>query len=229
MKKYPNAYITHYSKLTERKSRIKNDLSHWPAKVEFIEEFNKEDITEKIKEKYKLKDKKDYSKEIKSLARNNINGEIISDSEMSLALKHLHAYKKIIDNDEEYGLVLEDDAIPKDNFIEKFMENIKNTPVDWDMIFMGEGCGIKFIKEKIKKGHKINEFCYEVKGTNGTEAYLIKKEIAQKLINSMEKFVLPVDWEIEHQLQNMDVKVIWWFPSLFYQGSENGIYKSSLR
>jgi len=229
MQKYPDIYITHYSKLIERKDRIKSDLSNWPAKVQFIEEFNKEEITGKIKEKYRLKDKKDYIKELKSLARNNDNDDIISDSEISLALKHLHAYKKIIDNEEEYGLILEDDAIPKENFIEKFADNLKNTSIDWDMIFMGEGCGVKFIKEKITKGRQINEFCYEVKGTNGTEAYLIKKQMAEKLIKRMEKFVLPVDWEIEHQLQNMDVKVIWWFPSLFYQGSENGIYKSSLR
>lgn len=97
------------------------------------------------------------------------------------------------------------------------------------MIFMGEGCGIKFIERKIKKGVQINEFCHEVKGTNGTEAYLIKKEMAKKLVNKMMKFVLPIDWEIEYQLQKMDVKILWWYPSLFYQGSENGIYKSSLR
>lgn len=130
MQKYPNIYITHYSKLAERKKRIQNDLSSWPANIEIIEEFNKEDITKEIKEKYKLKDKTHYASQLKDLNRKSIDSEILSDSEISLTLKHLYAYKKIIDNKEEYGLVLEDDAIPKDNFIKKFSDNLKTPPLN---------------------------------------------------------------------------------------------------
>lgn len=228
MKKYPNIYLIHYSKLKERKIRIMKDLSVWPAKIEIIEKFDREEITKKIRQKYHSTDQKEYEKKLIDLNRQNLGIKTLLDADISLILKHLYAYKKIIESNEEYALILEDDAIPEKDFLKKFQDYLNNTPFDWDIIFIGEGCGENFIKEKLKTAIEINKHCYEIKNTNCTEAYLIKKTMAQKLIEKMQKFMLPIDWEIEHQIQKINAKIIWWTPAIFIQGSKNGTYKSSI-
>lgn len=219
MEKYPDIYIVHFSELKERKEKIIKDLSEWPEKIEFVEEFHRDKISEELKKEYYLKD----DKKIKELTG------FLSNAEIACAISHLEIYKKIIAKNQEYALVLEDDAIPEKNFIEQFKENLKNTPENWDIIYMGQGCGDDFIKEKLKTAKKINNFCYEINSSNCAEAYLIKKTTAKKLIQNMIPFSLPIDWEMAYQLVKMNAKILWWVPYLFVQGSNSKIYKSSIR
>ena len=105
-------FVLHYSKLVERKENIlkqfnKNNITNY----EFIELFD----VEKIKNNYHLKFQK------------------ISIGSVSLLLKHIYAYKQIIDNYDE-ALILEDDIILCDDFMNKLNLYLTQLPKDLSLI-----------------------------------------------------------------------------------------------
>jgi hypothetical protein len=96
---------------------------------------------------------------------------------------------------------------------------------------MGAGCGIDFMNQKIRESCVINENLAQVKhpSTNCAEAYLLKKESAKKIYESIIPFQLVSDWELAYQFYKLDMNVYWSIPPLFYQGSKSGQYNSTLR
>ena len=65
--------------------------------------------------------------------------------------------------------------------------------------------------------------------TNCAEAYFIKKEAASKIYKKIIPFNMAYDWELAYQIYRLDLKVKWFFPPIFMQGSIRGDYKSELR
>ena len=62
-------------------------------------------------------------------------------SECSLAVKHLECFKQIAESDEDYSLILEDDAIFSDDFNTKLESYLSQLPDDFDLFFISNGCG----------------------------------------------------------------------------------------
>lgn len=226
-------YIIHYTKLEDRKKNINSFLSNTSLDYEFIEDFDKENITETDLKKYFSKDQKIFHQKITPLW-GHVPYREINLAEISCTIKHVISLEKIANQKEEYGLILEDDAIPfEDNFLEKIEEVIHNSPSDWDFIFLGEGCGIDFINQKINNDQSkiVNENFVKAKhpATNCAEAYIVKKESAKKVYNSIIPFNITSDWELAYQFYKLDMNVYWSIPPLFYQGSKSGQYNSELR
>lgn len=223
---FPITYVMHYSKLIEREKHLKECLKNIPRQPIIITEFDQENLTEElIKESYIL-DIQRYEEAIKFGYAGN---KKLRSCDISLNLKHYEAMKRFIESNEQVALFLEDDIIPTPNYIEQIKFIILNTPSDYDMIFIGLGNGEKFRKERIKNAKKINDYCYEMQSTNCTEAYLISRNAAIKLYENFLPFSLPIDWELGYRIVQLNLKVFWWFPHIFEQGSSNGKFKSSLR
>lgn len=141
---------------------------------------------------------------------------------ISPCIKHINVYDLIASGDDEYALLLEDDIVLHDNFrdIGKYMED---APSDWDMIFLGSGCGLspEFItpdKVFYKK---------ESPSTKCTDSFLIKKEAATKLRDRMVPFSLPIDFELNYHLHMLGFNVYWVDPPIVSQGSELGMFHST--
>ena len=177
-------------------------------------------------------DTDEYARKIK-VYNTTIGGGLplrrLSDAEISCTIKHILAIKKISEEC-KIGLILEDDAIPySSSFLDEANNSLKEAPDNWDSIFIGNGCGYDFINSKNKM--KISETLFKVShpATNCAEAYILNKDSARKVYENILPFQQISDWEIAccFGLQNMDV--YWRLPSLIYQGSKNGEFKSTLR
>ena len=89
-------FVLHYSKLIDRKKYILEQFKkHNITNFEFIEKYDKDEITEEESKLFHSQFKK---------------------SSMSLSLKHFYVYKEIADKYDN-ALILEDDAILCDNFL----------------------------------------------------------------------------------------------------------------
>jgi GR25 family glycosyltransferase involved in LPS biosynthesis len=231
--KLNKVYIIHYTKLKDRKENILSMLKNTDYDFEFIENLDQEEITKKDFEKYYFPQKEKFEEKIKPLWDINVHKfRYLNNAEISCTMKHILALEKISNQDEEIGMILEDDAISiEENFQEKIESLIDNAPEDWDSIFMGAGCGIDFMNEKLKNSELLNGNFAKVSHpcTNCAEAYLIKKESAKRIYESIIPFQLVSDWELAYQFYKLNMNVYWSIPPFFYQGSKSGQYDSTLR
>ncbi len=209
-------FVLHYSKLIERKKSIITQFKrHNITDYEFIEKFNKEDLT--------LDDKKLFSDNAK-------------ESMISLMNKHFYAYKLATEYD-THSLILEDDVILEDNFIEKLNTYIAQLPADYDMLFIGDGCGFHIQSHLLVPGKYIYEKClYPTRwGGNGasrcSDSYLISNKCAKKLCKYIDglnvRIGLHSDWWLNVAARENNLKVYWAEPTIVTQGSENGTFDSA--
>jgi len=230
-----NIYILHYQPLVERKIFMNNQLSKQNINANYILEHDKEDMKEDEKIIF------DYNNKF-------------SLSNSSLILKHIEAYKQIVINNQEFGLILEDDVILNNDFNTKYYEYYKQLPDDSDILFYGNGFknSMNVPKSIIKKN--INVY---LKGNNGigkwspevkdigwsicsgssrcSDCYIIKNITAQKILNYVDEIKINKKPKISHPsdlwmnilFRNLELKVYWSEPSICTQGTENGMFKSS--
>jgi GR25 family glycosyltransferase involved in LPS biosynthesis len=209
-------FVIHYSKLVDRKKYI-------------LEQFKKQNITDyEFIEKYNKEDLKDCDK--------LLFGKNIKESMMSLITKTFYVYKLIAENYEN-ALILEDDVILSDNFIDILKKYINQLPENYDMLFIGDGCNLHIPKDKLIPNINIYNKClyYTNWGGDGatrcTDSYLINKKCAIKLCNYIKnltsKINLPSDWWLNVAARDNNLSVYWAEPTIVTQGTQNGLFKSS--
>jgi hypothetical protein len=108
---------------------------------------------------------------------------------------------------------------------------MKELPDDYDALFIGSGCGLHIDKKDIIPNKhiyiKINSKC--------TDSYIVSKKGAIKLNNFMKneqskcKINLPIDHWLNLAFQYTNSNVYWCEPTIVKQGSENDVFKTSLR
>jgi GR25 family glycosyltransferase involved in LPS biosynthesis len=227
------AYVIHYTKLKDRKNKIIELLNNTNINYEFITQYDREEINKENIKNFYSPDKQLFESKISPLWDSNIHKfRYLTYGEVSVAIKQINAIKKIAESNEEYSLILEDDVLPTiQNFDSNIEELVKNLPSDWDSVFLGLGCGESFINEKIQKSKKIKNTLFKVThpATNCAEAYILTKKAANQIYKNILPFQLAFDWELAYHFYNLNMNVYWVNPSIFYQGSISGEYKSSLR
>ena len=106
-------------------------------------------------------------------------------SEICNSLSHLYVLQHMIDNNNEYGLVLEDDVIFTNDFFKNFDFYFNQTPEDFDIIFLGSSFSPKildsvgFEQDKPEITVQNNVFVYEKfrnpKNHPGKEYFIYKR------------------------------------------------------
>lgn len=224
-------YIIHYSKLKERRSKIEDIFSESDIEIEFIIENDKEEI-QKFRDSFYENDYLRYFE--KANVYDNFHSprppfRQLSDGEISCASKHMISLQKASEN-EGYTLILEDDVIPmQKKFLDKISTYMKEIPNDWDVVFLGLGCGQDFI-DRTKK-IKVTENIFKVShpASNCAEAYIVNKKSSKLILDKIKPVQLPFDCEIAFAMGKTEMNVYWILPPLFYQGSVTGEYNSTLR
>ncbi len=214
-------YITHYKKLKDRKKYIQKQMLKYNLQYIFIENepcdaFLVDDSLESWHEKtipLNYHYKEPYRK--------------IKQSEISLSYKHIYIYKEIIKNKIETALILEDDVILDCNFIKKFNFLLSKTPEDWDVIFIGSGCGLRVNKDKIQ----VNQYSYLKKhpASKCTDSYVIKKSAVAKIIPKTSSISMPIDFELNYWMFINNLNVYWWEPPIVRQGSQIRMFPSEIQ
>jgi len=213
-------FVLHYSKLTERKASILKQFEQQGiTDYEFIETYDKNSLTEQEIDMFIP----DYKK-----------------SKISLVLKHFHVVRRIQESYDQ-ALVLEDDAILANGFpalLENYMSQVPST---YDMVFLGNGCGLHIPRENQTPGKNIYERgVHPTKwGGNGatrcTDSILISKQCAIKLCKYFDimKAVdykikdCNIDWFYNRAARDTKLNVYWAEPTIVSQGSEQGLFPVS--
>ena len=175
---YDITFIINLSETQEGRRRwniIKN-MSEFYNKIRFPAIYGKTyDYSEEIKKDI-IKTEWDYGK-----WKYNKSKMISFDKgEIGVALSHYYIWKKIVDEDIDVALILEDDAI---NIHTEFEKHVKDTmkilPDDWDILLLG----FWLHKGDNKKNEVIKNKLYKVDEFVLLHSYIINKKGAEKLLN----------------------------------------------
>ena len=221
-------YVLHYTKLTDRKERLDKMFLTHGIDVEYITEFDQEDLTQELIDGSYDRRKESYDTKVHpAYGSRSTPHRVLNMAEISCTFKHRLAIQKIAEECPNHGLIFEDDAILVPNFVSQFNQFLQTTPDDWGAIFMG--CCAKLRVPKHLQKPNQNAYLMGHPASRGGDSYLLKNDTAKKIASTMDTFVTISDWELGYQIYKHDINTYWWEPPLVVQGSENGLYKSTLR
>ena len=157
-------------------------------------------------------------------------------SQIAIALSHFHAYKEISEKYDQ-ALIFEDDVILSENFTEQFLKYINDLPIDYDMLFIGDGCNLHIQSDLITPDKYIYKKEVEPASWSGqgagrcTDSYLVSKKCATKMHNYLQnvsyKINVPVDFWLNVAARDCDLRVFWAEPTIVTQGTQNGTFITS--
>ena len=206
-----DVYLVHYEPLKDRLSFMKDQFDRLGIQVKEVIMSEPPDgwISDRLSDR-KIKLEKFHNYSLSSVTK----------AEASLAWKHLLFLKKASEGNRS-ALVLEDDAILSDNFVEVVNSILENS--DWDAVFPGSGCNLrKHGKGLIRVDHPASK-C--------TDSYIVSANAAKALFSTMSLdggISLAIDWELNYQMMFHDLRVFWFEPSIVRQGSQDGTMRSSI-
>jgi glycosyl transferase family 25 len=211
-------YVIHYTPLKERKTFLLNELNKHSLNYYFIEDYDREKLS---------------NNDLKIFDTNKVKLSICSNIS-----KHIHSYQKILNNNYEYSLILEDDVILDNKFTGKLQKGLQQLPNDYDMLFIGNGCNLHIEPSKIEQTKLIYKKCREPTkwggngGTRCTDSYLVSKKCAKKLTNYISQLKEKTikknsDFWLNQVIRELKLNIYWMEPTIVKQGTQNGIYKSS--
>ena len=201
-------FVIHYKKLTTRKNHIISQFkNHNITNYEFIE-IDRDEL---------------HDRDTSMFDENWNKGQI------AIALSHFHAYAQISSGFDN-GLIFEDDVILCNNFTNIFNSYMKELPMDYDMLFIGNGCDFHIPRHETVP----NQHIYHKRdgGTRCSDSYLISKKCARNLCDYIENCArdikTPIDLLLNDIISRNRFKVYWAEPTIVAQGTQVGLFKSSL-
>tara|TARA_A200000113_G_C8854715_1_gene351429 strand:+ start:16 stop:699 length:684 start_codon:yes stop_codon:yes gene_type:complete len=223
--------IAHYPKLTARLENILSSMKSAKFDMSNVMVSNgicRSKITDSIFSQYVINNSEELGSYFQALG--SIAPPLNRERPAFLAnfLNHQKIWKNIAAENQDYTLVLEDDAILSHNFDKLWPTLIKSIPKDLDIAYLNAGCGLTPDKFGVKLSPDILWYKMPHKRSRTCCAYLIRKSCASQLA-SIPKFALHVDWEMSYYHIVNKHNVYWTNPAPFIEGSAEKIYDSSVR
>ncbi len=226
-KSIDNIYIVHYTKLTERKKSLTLQMNKLLINnfinCIWIDNFDRENISfNTFNDSYKYD--------------SNIVYRNLSDGEKANHLAHNYILKQIFYND-NISLVIEDDTIFKNDFINHLYYIMNNLPNDWDIICLGGPTSdCVFPCKSLPNSTKLNFLSDEIKlykpetpAPQTASCLLINKNGSEKLLSS--KYIFPFSSPIDHTIwlcsMDTNINMFWSQPWITFEGSKNNLFNSS--
>ena len=216
-------FVLHYTKLKERREHIEQQLAKYDFDVEFITDYDKEDLTSEDLQLF--------------------NTELVSPAESSLIRKHIACYERICKYDLDYALIFEDDVTLVPNFKNKLDGYIEQLPKVWDLFFIGEGGSCKFhipdsVIEKHPPGTNVfykSNYSSSWGGSGASrcaDSYMVSNRAASRFLEYLDHPEYKIAKEADHLINEIALftilKVYWAEPTLVTQESDNGKFQTSL-
>ena len=196
-------FICHWSKLTDRKEELIKVLSEENIfDYEFVCDYDKDTWSEE-------EIKYDFPKIFEVVEG---YGRKLKSSEISLSLKHVKIIREVAEK-YEYALVLEDDVILCDNFVEEFLESHNQLPDDWDIAWVGTCCGLHAPTSEGKRVYRVN-------GSRCTHAYAISNIGAKKVLSELKYCNTGADFFFNLLIEKFNLNNYWFEPALAIQSPE---------
>ena len=202
-------YICHYPPLSDRKAYLDTVLPTLGIPFQFFNSFNRDNISNY---------KHFFTDDIKTLQSKGWNSTPpnMSPSIKATTLEHLKIYENIYFSNDDYSIVLEDDAILVKNFKERILKLISVLPPDWDIVHFSKGCEGR---PQIQCNDNTNLVKMESRNSWTASGYLIKKNTARLLHKNMLPIALPIDFELNYIQNLLKMNVYWAADPLVYEGS----------
>lgn len=140
---------------------------------------------------------------------------ITSPSMVGCGMSHIKTWKKIVEDNIEYSLILEDDFNFKNNFLKDFNELMINIPDNFDLLFLNSN----LFTNKYLKLKDINDYIYKPLFIFEMVGYVITLEGAKKLLNYIDKVSYHIDFQLtlNHLFYNKQLNIITAKKELIYQ------------
>lgn len=213
-------YVLHYTKLTNRRKYMEKLVDLLQLDVTWITEFDQEVMTGDLLDEYYKRSDEDWERKVGPLWDiDEHRPRNLRPAEISLTAKHVEALKRISEDENEFGLILEDDVLVKETFMNSLNEYFDELPDDWDIIFPGDGYGLRIWDNNQEPIPNKQVYLANHPASRCTEAMFVKKEAAKKLYDAMKPFTMVCDWEYAWQFYNLGLNVYWFEPSLITQAS----------
>ncbi|MDD2662031.1 MAG: glycosyltransferase family 25 protein [Methylococcales bacterium] len=202
-------FVLNVKKFSQRRIFMEQQLSKFGLEAEFIFDWDIEDLTQDVLEKYFCNDR-------------------LTPAQKSCALKHVLALQKIATSNCKFALVLEDDAVFSKDLhlgLQRAME--QSTQFQGDkVIYIGSGGNFFTPKSQRKPG----QYLYTGKRGRFTDSYIIDSQTAQKRLNWIltNKIANSIDNQFDKIDQLLDIRILWLEDPVIEQGSKNGLFLSAL-
>ena len=198
-------YEVHEERLNEIFGKMKLDY-------EFVTDGDISHFTPELLEKY-------FCPEINSKLSKGI---------ISCTLNHILSYEKMVDSNNKYALVFENDPF----FLGDFLKNITHVAKEADTLPPGfiislENTTLRFPDfRKVKKG----QYLYEAEFGRAAGAYVIDLKAAKDILAQLKthKCCQVIDWWHNTLIKEKVVKMYWAHPAFVEQGSHNGLMSSTI-
>lgn len=144
---------------------------------------------------------------------------ITSPSMVGCGMSHIKTWKKIVENNIQYSLILEDDFNFKNNFVNDFNELMRNTPKNFDLLFLNSN----LFTNKYLRLYDINDYVYKPIFIFEAVGYVITLEGAKKILNYVNKVAYHIDVQItiNHLYYKKELNIITSKNELIYQKFNN--------
>lgn len=195
----------------ERAKHIEHMLHDKQVSFEYITDGDQADITEEVLDRYFVG------------AMHNITAAT------SCALKHFYAYERILQNNWDGALILEDDMIFYNHFLKIFdqcMLECQDRKLS-NILISFEDSSLHFVPRSKRRK---NTHLYLAKRDRFAGCYYISKECAQLIMDHVatHKCDLPIDLLHKDLITKASLPYYWCHPTIATQGSHTGLYSSSI-
>ncbi len=183
MDNQPLIIVINLLKDTDKKTKIKAQLSALNLNYCFFEAVDGSKLSAtKIDQIY------DRRATRKSRKRDLSSGEI------GCALSHIGIYKKILADNIDYAIILEDDALIGADFVQT-INNIKHLPKDWELFLLGwQNSRLCYAKCQSHQNFSGFSIIKPMSMFGGTYAYIINQKGCEKMLTHTQKIGNPIDY-----------------------------------
>jgi GR25 family glycosyltransferase involved in LPS biosynthesis len=217
-------YIVHNYKLPERKKYLQHSLGS-ASSFSFIEIENIN--PDYIADKYLGLNEGSWQDKTRSLWSPPPQPRALTFGEIACTASHFYIYEKFLkDDQEEWLVIIEDDAIFDCDLSQEIIGLLNDLPDMIGSIFIGGGFNHDAVSLTLG-GYK-NFLIKHHPATNTTVAYILRRNMVKAIMRNFTKFDLPIDYELAYLLMINNAIVLHKIPYIVKEGSKS-FYESSIR
>ena len=201
--------IINVKRFIERRKHVEAQLARFGLRGEFIHEFDADEVTDE-------------------LDRRHFQGQELNPGQKSCALKHVEALRRIVEHGWQRCLVLEDDVVLADGFIEGVRAALSET-ADAErpyVIYIGAGGNFYTPASQRQPGRRI----YEASMGRFADSYILGAEEARRRLQWIQKNPMrkPIDVTFDMIDRQAGIRFLWLEDPVVEQGSKLGVFRTSL-
>jgi GR25 family glycosyltransferase involved in LPS biosynthesis len=148
--------------------------------------------------------------------------------EVSVLLKHFYALSRIANGRNSFGLVAEDDILPRTQSKESLQSALCSAKeLGYDYIDIVGGAGLTVDSDPDAAQVRDNISTIIPARTRTNACYIVSRSYAQKIVDAFLPLAFPIDWHLQYLFQVVQPSRCGWaVDPIFLHGSETSTYNS---